>query len=179
MTIEITYQVGDKEPFEETLRYYFSSNWDPSETNSITPVFLSPNGKDSQTADLDEEISQADINRKKASALILFESTEHIPLTTASNLSTTIETPVKITIYARSKYEAFLFISHINDIIQDNMPKGSFRIKKSDGIQDSAIAYFRQRKGIKFSQPAIIDKKGHVYISTGSLSCMWIKTKTA
>ena len=102
-----------------------------------------------------------------------------IPLESASNAYRSIETPVKITVYARSKYEMFLFLNHINDIIQDNMPKTSFRIKKSDGIQDSAIANFRQRKGIQFAQPLIQDKEGFVYISTGFLSCMWIKTKTS
>ena len=59
MTISITYLVGTKEPFDETLRHYFSTNWVPSETNYITPVFLSPHGKDSDTADLNVELSQA------------------------------------------------------------------------------------------------------------------------
>ena len=71
-----------------------------------------------------------------------------------------------------------LFINHINDIIQDNMPNTSFRIKKSDGIQDSAITNFKQRKGVKFSQPLIKDKDGILHISTGFLSVMSIKTKT-
>lgn len=179
MTIETTYLVGDAEPFDETLRYYFSSNWVPSETNDITPVFLSPHGKDSQAADLENGISQADINSKKASALIVFQSTEHIPIPSNNNLSKTIETPIGITIYGRSKYEIFLLINHINDIILDNMPSGNFRIKKSDGIQDSAIAYFKQTEGVKFSQPLVQDKEGHVFISSGSLTCMSVKTKTS
>ena len=179
MTISITYLVGTKEPFDETLRHYFSTNWVPSETNGITPVFLSPHGKDSDPADLNVELSQADIENLKASGLILFQTTEHIPLSNASNDQTTIETPILITAYARTKNEMSLFISHINDIMHENMPNSSVRIKKSNGTEDSAIAYFKQRKGIQFSQPQVKDKEGFVYISTGFLSCMWVKTKTA
>ncbi len=169
--------MGNAEPFDETLRYYFSSNWNPAKTNSVTPIFLSPHGLNSQVANLDEGISEADINSKMADGLILFQSTESITPDNASNAYRFIETVVKVIMYGRSKYELFLFIEHINDIIQDNMPKTSFRIKKSDGIQDSAISSFKQRKGIKFSEPLIQDKDGHVFVSTGNLSCRHIKTK--
>ena len=177
--IEITYLVGSSEPFEETLRHFFSTKWDPTKTNNITPVFLSPNGIDSQAADLTQEVSQTDISSKKASGLITFESTEEIPLDAPSNLSTTFETPIKITVYARSKYEMSLFQRHINDIIQENMPNGNLRIKKSNGTEDSAIAYFKNRKGIRFNRPPLTEKDGYVYLSSGTISCMWIKTKTS
>jgi len=179
MTIDTTYLVGIDEPFEESLRYYFSSKWVLVETNNVTPVFISPNGLNSQAANLAEELTEGDINSKKADGLIMFESTEESPLDAPSNLSTTFETPIKITIYARSKYEMGLFQRHMNDIIQDNMPNGLVRIVKSDGAQDSSIAYFKNRKGVKFSRSLIQDKDGPVYSSTGSLSCMWIKTKTS
>jgi len=177
MTIEVTYLDGDKEPFEETVRSFFSRLWVNTETNNITPVFLSPNGINSEEADLTEEISQADINAKKASGLLLFETNENITRESIGNDNRTIESPVQITMYARSKYEMFLFIDHINDIIHENQPSSSTRIKKSNNTEDSAIAWFKERKGINFSKPLIVDKEGFVHISTGTLTCMWIKTK--
>ena len=179
MVIETIHQIGSMEPIEETVRYYFSSNWDPFQTNSITPVFLSPHGKDSQTADLVNEISQADINASKAKGLILFQTSENAVTPKGSSVNNQVKaklTTVLITMYARTKYESLLFAEHMNDIIQDNMPKTSFRIKKSDGIQDSAIASF-EGKPITFSVPQLIDKKGFVHISTGFLICRWSKVK--
>ena len=177
MTIEVTYIEGNKEPFEETVRHFFSRLWNKVETNNITPVFLSPNGIDSLPADLTKEISQADINAKKASGLLLFESTDNSTRESIGNDSRTIESSVQITMYARSKYEMFLFIDQINDIIHENQPSSLVRIKKSNNIQDSAIAWFKERKGVYFSIPLFVDKEGFVLISTGTLTCMWVKTR--
>ncbi|MCV0398549.1 MAG: hypothetical protein K5785_00985 [Nitrosarchaeum sp.] len=181
MTIETSYLVGDPEPFDETLRYYFSSNWDDSKTNDVTPVFLSPHGKDSEAANLAKEISQADIKGLKAKALILFETTENrldLQRSSAGKLRNGKASVVQITIYSRTKHEGFLFAEQINDIIQDNYPNTATRIKKSGGSQDSAIVSFEE-KGVTFSEPLVQDKEGLVYVSSGFLTCQWQKVKTS
>jgi hypothetical protein len=180
MTITITYLSGAMEPFEETLRRYFASNWTRANTNNVLPKFISPNGIDENQADLSKELSEVDVNALQSEGLILFDSSESIPVRDiASNDISHYETPVKITIYGRTKYEIFLFQNEINDIIHENSPSTATRITKSDGSANSAIAYFKQRKGVAFSTPALIEKTGNVYVSTGSLSCMWVKTITA
>lgn len=146
----------------------------------MLPRFISPNGIDTDKADLQKELSQVDVGALQSEGLIMFDSSQTIPIQNKpSNDITEYETPIKITIYARTKYEMFLFQNQINDIIQENQPNTSTRITKSDGTANSAIAYFKERKGVTFSTPVLVDKSGNTHVSTGTLSCRWVRTKTA
>ena len=181
MTIVTIHLQGKPEPFDETLRHFFASNWDDTKTNNVTPRFISPNGIDDKEADLGEELKQVDVGALQTEGLIAFETANNRidpTLSSAGNIARGKASDVLITIYSRTKYEGFLFAEQINDIIQDNLPNTDTRIKKSNSTEDSAIMNF-EKNGVGFAEPRLQDKDGHVYVSTGTIVARWSKIKTS
>lgn len=179
LTITITYLEGDPEPFDESIRYLIASNWDATKANDVTPAFLSPHGYGTNEADIDNPISNTDIKIKKVGGLIMMESLNNLHnanWSSASKNRTGKLTEIQFTIYARTKWEAFLFQEEINRIIAVNRPNTAVRISKSSGAEDSAIASFEEGE-ISFTDPEFVDsQKGQVLMSQGVLGVQWQKT---
>lgn len=178
-TVTITYLVGSQEPFDETIRHLIARNWDATKTNNVTPIFLSPHGSATNAANISTPISNTDIKINQANGLILFEQQNNlhdVRRSSASKNRTGKVGEVLITIYSRSKFEAFLFQEEINRIIAVTLPNTGTWIKKSDNINNSAIASYENHE-ISFSNPESIDEQsGHVLISTGIIGVQWQKT---
>ena len=174
------YLVGDPEPFDETIRALISRDWDDANTETVTPKFLSPHGRDSGTADFTSTIStnawMKDINKD----LIRFKQQETLPYSQAQpsgNKWFMMVTTINIDIFAERPNRYFLFDREINRIIQETIPNNSVRIKKSNNTQDSAIHTF-DRQVIPFIKIGDFAEGGIRYQWAGELGLVWQRNKS-
>jgi len=174
------YLVGDPETFDETIRALMSRLWTAANTESATPVFLSPHGRASAAADYTSKTSATawmkDINKD----LIRFkqmDTTRYEQAQPTGNKFFMMLTIVAIDIFAEKPYRAFLFEREVNRIIQENIPNNSVRIKKSDNVNDSAIHTF-DRQVVGFIPIGAFEKTGIVYQKAGELGCVWQRNKS-
>lgn len=179
MTITDNYLVGSPEPFDETIRFLIATDWLSANTESATPVFLSPHGRSTDAADYTTKVSanswMMDINKD----LIRFKVTDTIRYDQAQpsgNKFFMMLTTVEIEMFAERPNRAFLFDREINRIIQETIPNNSVRINKSDG-SNSAIHTF-DRQVIEFAKVGSFEDSGIVYEWIGDLGIVWQRIKT-
>lgn len=180
MVVTDIYLVGNPEPFDETVRRLIANLWDNTNTETKTPIFRSPHGKDAAVADLTKAVSanawMKDINKD----LIRFKTSDSVRFPQAQpsgNKFVYMIDTVTIDIFGNFPNRAFLFAREVNRILLENQPNNSVRIKKSNGTQDSAIHQF-DRQGIDFTEITEVEASGIVYQLAGELGCVWQRNKS-
>lgn len=153
----ITYQglQGAWEEPEETLRAWFKSKWNPAQTGGKTPIFRSPQGTDSEDASLATErleVAWKDGHDKENLIVFNQRGMSQKRNDTAGNHVVPLVYHVYVDIFAEDTQLAGLFARHINDILQDNFAVDLTPIKKSNGIENSAIVTFDEEQ-IEFTNP--------------------------
>lgn len=180
MTITDNFLVGAAEPFDETIRALISRDWNAANTETVTPKFLSPHGRDSDAADFTSTIStnawMKDINKD----LMRFKMTDTIRFAQAQptgNKFFMMLSTIAIDIFAERPNRYFLFDREINRIIQETIPNNAVRIKKSNNTDDSAIHTF-DRQVIEFTKIGDFAEGGIRYQWAGELGIVWQRIKT-
>ena len=180
MVITDNYLVGDPEPFDETIRALLSRLWDDTNTEGVTPTFLSPHGRASATADFTSTIStnawMKDIN-KDLIRVKQIDTIRYAQAQPSGNKFFMMLTTVNIDIFAERPNRYFLFDREINRIIQENIPNNSVRIKKSNNTDDSAIHTF-DRQVVEFTKIGDFAEGGIRYQWAGELGIVWQRNKS-
>jgi len=177
--ITIQYLQGTMERFDETIRHLVARNWNKTMTEEITPKFLSPQGQDANPADTAKTKSGMAWEKPKNQDYIRIHQGNTLryrkDLPTGTK-NVRMITTVFIDIFAQTPHRQLLFEEQINDIIQNNQPNLTTRIKKSNNTENSAISNF-DRTNIEFMQIGAFEQHGITMQSSGEIGCIWQKSK--
>lgn len=179
MTITVDYLENGMEGFDETIRHLISRNWDDDNTESKTPLFLSPHGRNNDEATAAEAVSPSAWAMHKNKDLIRFKQQQTVRNDAGSLGNSTIRliSTVLIEIFAETEHRKLLFGEEVNRIIFENMPRQTSRILKSDNTDDSAIATF-DRSNIEWNERGSFEDAGIIRFLEGELGCLWQKRRT-
>lgn len=179
MTITIEHLEGELEGFDETIRHLIAINWDDENTESKTPKFLSPHGRDEDASSPTEQVSPNSWAMHKNKDLIRFKQQQTIRNDSGSLGNGTIRliTFVYIEIFAETNHRKLLFGEEVNRIIFENIPNSSTRLKKSDNTNDSAIHTF-DRQNIEWNERGSFEDAGIIRFLEGEIGCLWQKRRS-
>ena len=175
----ILYLEGEPEDFDDTLRHYIASAWDPAKAKDRTPTFQSGHGYDTKVPAVDP-LSSKEWQALTGQDLIQFRE-DGDDVTGLDNFRTQHMTNVNIGVYAESPALRRLFCQELNRILLARVPNKGTRIikaaKAADGTsQNSAIAYFETLQVSFTDLPAYADV-GTTWSSHGTLGCLWYEVQ--
>lgn len=172
MAIAYLHLVGSWEDLDETIRYQIQTNWNPANTNSITPTFKSATG------------TNVDHSWPRATSFgtnqIHFNEEEigDIPSEQANgDFWQGMLSLVYIDVFAADANKLKSFVREINRIIWTINPNSSVRVKKSNATEDSVIDRF-DPPTVKFIKERNLNPPIKIMPHTsGTLRIIWYKTK--
>ncbi len=170
---------GTFENFDDTLRKWFYDNWTNSNTNSITPRFESPSGRNNEQVGSSFYKSGVAWFDNEQNDEIMFNVRDTVvdPDFTSSTSVVAYITDVYIDIQAKDADLAWKFANEIDRIIINNFPNSATRINKTDGSA-SAIATFDLPaiEWINGTQPETEAQFSGIRLS-GVIGCRWFRTQ--
>jgi len=181
MTIVFAFQQGDFESPEETIRKLVFDSWINSETQNVKPTMISPLGFDGAEAgiDADSQMSSNDWLSAKTSEYIRFKYTDTIQQkpTDLDNTHIRKNYIIQIDVFATNSLRSGLFKEQIENILFENQPNNSKRIKKSNGTEDSGIVTF-DRQALEWLEIGTFEDEGLVREWQAEIGCLFQKNKT-
>jgi hypothetical protein len=138
MTQTYEHLAGNWEEITVTLAYWFNAKWSSVVGYPTVPKFYSPSSFTSES-------TSAYPNGVKEYGVFFNEgdSIEDSDFHTVDDSVTAIKTDIIIDTNFRTPSESSGVRRHMNSIINEFYPKHSTRILKSNGTENSAIAYFK------------------------------------
>lgn len=180
MTITYNYLVGTFEDPAESVRKMIFDKWTAANTDNERPKMYSPLGFDTSVAvtDTTKEHRHADWTKPITGDFIRFKTvnTEDVDPDSRTNAYLRKNIIVSIDVFAVNSHRLSLFLEELENIIFDNMPNTSIRVKKTNG-QDSAIATFGNQSIIWTTIGDIYDS-GIVRGKNTALACTIEKVKS-
>lgn len=181
MTIVFAYQVGDFESPEETLRKLVFDSWFDAETQNTKPKMISPMGFDGDEAGTtaEKQSSTNDWLSAKTSEYIRFKYTDTVEQkpTDLDNSHIRKIYIIQIDVFATNSLRSALFKEQIENILFENQPNSSKRIKKSNGTEDSGIVTF-DRQALEWLEIGTFEDEGLVREWQAEIGCLFQKNKT-
>lgn len=180
MTIEFAYLQGDFESPEETLRKLCYDEWDTSLTQDETPKMISPLGFDDEEAKTEakDQNSTNDWIAAKRGEYIRFKYTDTVQQKSDDLDNTHIRKNyiVQIDVFSTNSLRSALFREQVEDILFENQPNSSKRIKKSNGETSGIVTFDRQ--ALEWLEIGTFEEMGLVREWQAEIGCLFQKNKT-
>jgi hypothetical protein len=142
MSATIDHLSGAWENFDDTLRCWIYDNWTDSNTRSLTPEMLSPNGRNTeQTSTSFVKNGFVWFDNENEDEIVFNVLNTTVNADESSVSLQTLSSEVAFDIQAVDSELAQLIGLEINRIIMENYPNSGTRINKTDGTS-SAISTF-------------------------------------